>query len=169
MPVLGGSLRRLAGLRGSDARWSPDGKKVLFAQGQSLYLAGKDGSEPHPLVDVSGPADWLRWSPDGKVIRFSLTNSKDNTTALWEVSADGTNLRPLLPGWNFPPRECCGDWTADGKYFLFHSTRGGVTTVWSLREKERFWRKTSHTPAPLTFGQMATGWPLPCPDRKSVV
>ncbi|PYT23076.1 MAG: hypothetical protein DMG57_33125 [Acidobacteria bacterium] len=41
----------------------------------------------------------------------------------------------MLAGWNRPPEECCVHWAPDGQYFVFQSTRNGVTNVWAMREK----------------------------------
>ncbi len=78
----------------------------------------------------------------------------NNTWSLWEVSADGRNLHPLLRGWNSPPEECCGSWTRDGKYFLFQSLRNGPTNIWAMREKGNLFRKPNREPVQLTSGPM---------------
>jgi WD40 repeat protein len=57
----------------------------------------------------------------------------------------------LLPDWNSPAQECCGQWTPDGKYFLFSSGRGGNSNIWALREKQRFLR-VHPEPVQLTTG-----------------
>ncbi len=168
MPVLGGSPRRVGDLLAHDATWSPDGTKILYARGTALYLARSDGTESRKFVDLAGSAYWLRWSMDGRAIRFSLSDPTNSSLTLWEVSSDGTNLHPLLPGWNNPPRECCGNWTPDGRYYVFQSTRDGAKNVYSLREKGGTLRKASREPVPLTVAQMATFYPVPSRDGKQV-
>jgi hypothetical protein len=84
--------------------------------------------------------------------------------ALWQVSLDGTNLHPLLPGWHTPPVECCGNWTTDGKYFVFGS--GG--NAWALAEKEKWFGKSSAQPVQLTSGPMSFFSPLPSKDGKKL-
>jgi Tol biopolymer transport system component len=125
---------------------------------------------------------WLRWSPDGKVLRFTLfaepaSNVFQSTTrygitnlsgALWEVSADGTNLHALLPRWNNPPNEYGGNWTLDGKYFVFQSTRNGVTNLWAIREKGSLFQKARLEPVQLTSGPMNLGSPVPSNDGKKL-
>jgi serine/threonine protein kinase len=49
LPVLGGSPRRLGDTAGQDGAWSPDGKRLAYANGSDLFLAESDGSEPHKL------------------------------------------------------------------------------------------------------------------------
>jgi serine/threonine protein kinase len=163
VPVLGGSPRRLGNVRSVFASWSPDAKKLLFAQGSDLYLANYDGTNPQKLVTVPGIPGWVesyisgwpRWSPDAKRIRFSLQDPQTLSFAIWEVSADGSNLHPLLPGWNNPPAECCGVWTPDGKYFIFQSTRNGRTDLWAIREKANLFERAKREPIQLTSGPMS--------------
>jgi eukaryotic-like serine/threonine-protein kinase len=163
VPVLGGSPRRLGNVKSVFAAWSPDAKALLFAQGSDLYLANYDGTNPHKLVTVPGIPGWMvsyipgwpRWSPDSKRIRFSLQDPQTLSFALWEVSADGSNLHPLLPGWNNPPAECCGVWTPDGRYFIFQSTRNGRTDLWAIREKTNLLQHGKSHPIQLTSGPMS--------------
>ena len=162
VPVLGGSPRRLANVKSLFAAWSPDGKKLVYAQGSDLYLASNDGTDPHKLVTVPGIPGWVtpyipgwpRWSPDASRIRFSVQDPRTLSYALWEVSADGSNLHPLLPGWNNPPAECCGVWSPDGRYFIFQSTRNGRTDLWAMRERGNPFQQTGRRPGQLTAGPM---------------
>jgi hypothetical protein len=56
LPILGGSPRRLGDTVGSGAAWSPDGKRLAYANGSDLFLAKSDGTESHKLVSVAGLA-----------------------------------------------------------------------------------------------------------------
>ncbi len=78
----GGSLRRLGDLSGHDGTWSPDGQKIVYANGSELYSAKNDGSDSHKLASLDGPASWIRWSPDGGRLRFTMENSKDDSSSL---------------------------------------------------------------------------------------
>jgi eukaryotic-like serine/threonine-protein kinase len=176
VPVLGGSPRRLGNVKSLFAAWSPDGSKLVYAQGSNLYLATNDGANPQKLVSVPGTPGWVlsyipgwpRWSPDAKRIRFSLQDPRTLSFALWEVSANGTNLHPVLPGWNNPPAECCGVWTPDGTYFVFQSTRNGRTDLWAIREKVGLFRRDNNRPVQLTAGPMSFLAPNPSTDGKSL-
>jgi Tol biopolymer transport system component len=117
-------------------------------------------------VTADGSPLWLRWSRDGTALRFTLIDPKTNSSSLWQVSADGTRLHPMLPGWNDPPAECCGNWTPDGKYFVFESTRNGATNLWAIREKGGLFQKAKHEPVQLTTGPMNLGQPVPSKDGK---
>ena len=169
LPTLGGSPRRLGEIKCHGAAWAPDGKTILCANGQDLYLAGSDGTQPHKLASLPGFANWPRWSPDGKKIRFSLEDPNTNSTSLWEVSADGSHLRPLLPTWNISPdNEGRGNWTPDGRYYVFASTHGGVSNIWAVLETSGPFRQASFAPVQLTTGTMNLGWPLPSLDGKKL-
>ena len=164
VPVLGGSARKLGETAGQAAAWSPDGQMLAYSDGKDLFTAKSDGAESHKLISlpdlVFGPA----WSPDGKVIRFRVGGFNTTQGSLWQVSMDGTNLHPLLPGWRTPPVECCGKWTTDGQYFVFGS--GG--NIWALAEKGKWFGKSSAQPVQLTSGPMSFFSPLPSRDGKKL-
>jgi Tol biopolymer transport system component/predicted Ser/Thr protein kinase len=168
LPTLGGSPRPLGEMLCHDGAWGPDGKTLLCAKGQDLYVAGSDGSQSRRLVSLPGAASELRWSPDGKKIRFTLSDPKTNLGSLWEVGADGSHLHPLLPGWNTPPDECCGRWTPDGRYYLFSSTRGGTSNIWAVRGTSGLFRIGSYAPVQLTTATMDLRFPLPSLDGKKL-
>jgi len=167
-PVLGGSPRRLGDLQGHGGSWSPDGENIAYTRGSEIFLAGTDGSESQKLVSTSGRPAYIRWSPDGARLRFTLNDVQTGNYSLWEVSADGTNLHPLLPSWNTPPRECCGNWTPDGKYFVFEALREGTANVWALREKTGLLRPTGRDPMQLTTGPLNIGNPVSSKDGKKL-
>jgi serine/threonine protein kinase len=114
VPLPAGSPRRLADITGHDAAFSPDGRRLLYANANDLYLAKSDGSEPRKLLTTSGIPLSPRFSPDGARIRFTVSDSQQNTSSLWEAKADGTALHAVLPGWRNPPGESNGRWTPDG-------------------------------------------------------
>jgi eukaryotic-like serine/threonine-protein kinase len=163
VPLLGGAPRRLGEASGQAAAWSPDGQRIVYAEGQDLFLAKRDGSEPPKLVSTPDRARYTAWSPDGTVIRFN-TGDLTFTGPLYQVSVDGTNLHPLLPAWHAPPDETAGRWTADGKYFVFKSG----TNIWALAEKENLFGKADSQPVQLTSGPMAFFSPLPSKDGKKL-
>jgi len=168
LPVVGGSPRRLGDLLGHDGTWSSNGHEILYANAHDLILAQAYGTEAHKLVSLPGTPWWPRFSPDGTIVRFSINDPKDDSWTLWEVSAKGTNLHPLLSRWNQPANECCGNWTADGKYFLFQATRDGSTQIWGLREKSGYLHIASHEPVQLTNGPLNFYSPIPSPDGTRV-
>jgi len=139
LPFVGGSPRRLSNLSGRGPTFSPDGRKIAYSKEDGIYVCERNGSNAHKLVSLPGISWGLAWSPDGKVLRFTLTNEKEYDVSLWEVSRDGSNLHPLFPERHAPQFDCCGQWSADGRYFFFTSNKGDsnvvVGSVWARREK----------------------------------
>jgi len=167
LPALGGTPRRLGDLIGHDAAWSPSGDLVI-ATGNELHIAKADGSGARKLVTVAGFASWLRSTPDGRALRFTVNEILNSRSSLWEVATDGSNLHPLLPGWNNPPEEWGGNWTSDGKYFVFESTRSGKTDIWAIRERSDLFRKSSREPVQVTSGPMNFHAAVPSVDGKKL-
>ncbi len=166
VPVLGGSPRRLGQAAGQGAAWSPDGQKIVYADGHDLFLAKSDGSNPHKLVTAPDQAYYPAWSPDGTEIRFNTgaVGAVSPTGRLYQISADGTSLHTLIPGWHTPPEECCGQYTPDGKYFIFQ-TQGNI---WARAEQTNFFGKANSQPVRLTSGPMTFSSPLPSKDGKKL-
>jgi serine/threonine protein kinase/Tol biopolymer transport system component len=168
VPVVGGSPRRLGTLEGHAGAWSPGGMKIAVAKGDEIFLAASDGSEPRVLLTTAGTANDLLWSPDGSVLRFTLSDPKTNSRTIWQVSADGSNPHPLLPGWNATPNECCGKWTSDGRYFVFQAQRDDTANLWAIRERVGGLRPSSPEPFQLTAGPMNLGDPVPSRDGRRI-
>jgi Tol biopolymer transport system component/tRNA A-37 threonylcarbamoyl transferase component Bud32 len=135
VPLVGGTPRRLGTVTGHGSHWLPDGR-ILYAYGDELFLVDRFGERRVKVAAVGGRPYWPRVSRDGTRIRFTRFSSRTafRVEALWEVGTDGTGLRPLLPGWNEPPAECCGEWSRDGTFYVFQSTRQGQTQLWALRD-----------------------------------
>jgi serine/threonine protein kinase/Tol biopolymer transport system component len=169
VPLPAGLPRRVGNIFAHDASWSPSAEQIVYAHGNELFLAKPDGSESRRLVTLTGPPSYSRWSPDGKVLRFTVNDSKTGSPSLWEVASDGTGLRPLLPNWSNPPRECCGNWTPDGKYFVFESRRvANTSTLWAIQEKAGFLSSRSPEPIQLTAAPSNVFSSVPSRDGKKL-
>jgi serine/threonine protein kinase/Tol biopolymer transport system component len=168
MPTSSGPARRLGDLSGHDGTLSPDGQQLVYAKGHDLFVARADGTGTRKLIGVTGVAFWPRWSPDERRLRFTIRDPESGETSLWEVSAAGTGLHPLLPQWNSPPAECCGNWTPDGKYFVFQSTRDGRSQIWARREPKGLFHRTASAPVQLTNGPLSFDSPVPSLDGKQL-
>jgi eukaryotic-like serine/threonine-protein kinase len=164
LPILGGSPRQLGNIVGIDGAWSPDGGMLVYARRNELFLARSDGTEPRKLLSLTGDSYSLAWSLDGSELRFNVVDSKTGESSLWGVSAQGTNLHPLLPGWHNPAHECCGKWTADGKYFVFQSYH----QIWALPDRRGFFRQSAGKPIRLTDSPLSLSSPVPSKDGKKL-
>jgi eukaryotic-like serine/threonine-protein kinase len=164
-PILGGSPRRLGEIVGETGAWSPGGKMLVYTDLGDLFLAKADGTESRKLLSVKGDIVNVSWSPDGGHLRFdsSETAGTVGQQLMWEVAVDGTGLHRLLEGWHNPPDECCGKWTADGKYFVFQSSG----QVWALAQKGGFLR-SDPKPVALTSSPLTLTSPLPSKDGKKL-
>jgi Tol biopolymer transport system component len=100
-------------------------------------------------------------------VRFTVSDPA-GTSSIWEVGADGNNLHRLLEGWNKPAAECCGNWTVDGNYYVFESTRNGAASIWALREGAGILRKRLGDPVLLTAGPINYLSPVPSLDGKKI-
>jgi Tol biopolymer transport system component/DNA-binding winged helix-turn-helix (wHTH) protein len=145
--TLGGSVRRLPD--GTGATFSPDGQSVIYATSHGgIWLVQSNGTGAHQVATVEGAGADFAWSPNGTKIRFSKENR------LWEMSSNGSNLHPLLSAQHLPGGQCCGHWTADGKFFLFRSGDLGTgdTGIWAIDERRRLFLQPQPEPVQLTNG-----------------
>jgi Tol biopolymer transport system component/DNA-binding winged helix-turn-helix (wHTH) protein len=165
-----GTSRRLGDLIGHDASWSPDGRTIVFAKNHELYRTDIDGSTSQKLATLpNGAATSIRWSPDGTTLRFTITDVGASFSSLWQISNTGGDLHRLFPIWGGShPEECCGNWTADGKYFVFQATRGGITGIWAVREEMLSSSASNPLPVQLTSGPIRFTAPLPSKDGKQI-
>jgi DNA-binding winged helix-turn-helix (wHTH) protein/Tol biopolymer transport system component len=170
--TLGGSPRLVADWTGHcGVAWSPDSKYLAYTDCHGDLLVTRiDGTEIRKLATVKSEIVELRWSPDGSRIRFTMDDM------LWEVSASGTGLHKVLPGWKGPAGHCCGRWTANGDFYFFLAggsvsnagRDGGFEQIWVLDERHRILPGSSPPPLQLTSGPIHWGWPFPSRDGEKI-
>ena len=134
----------------------------------SVRVATANGTESKKFASLPGSAMWPRWSPDGSRLRISLLDLNAGSSSLWEIQADGSHPHPLLSGWSNPAQECCGDWTPDGKYFIFQSDHDGKTQIWAIPEKDGLFRKATRVPTQLSTGPLSYSRAVPSVDGKRI-
>ena len=136
-PRLGGSPRRIGDVLAHGAAWSPDGRAIAYHREQGIYVVDADGSRSHRIATFPAhfgiPTTGPRWSPDGKVLRFKASDSQSQLNSLWEISPDGSNLHELFPGWR--TTGFLGNWTPDGKYYVFSFSKDRRSDIWATRGK----------------------------------
>ncbi len=168
VPLPAGPARRLSEVSGHAAAWLANGK-LAFAKEFDIYLAEHDGSAPRKLKTMPDWPDWIRSSPDGTRLRFTLTHyTGRRISEIWEMRIDGSDLHPVLRGWNDPADECCGSWTPDGKYYIFQSTRGRASNIWIIREGPQWWRLGENEPVQLTTGPLQFERPILSRDGRKL-
>lgn len=164
-PIVGGAAYVLGEAKGDSAGFSPDGQRFVYSRPNELDIANRDGSDIHRIVGLEGQASRLRWSPDGKFIRFTHLTAQGHK--LWEVASDGSHLGALFPDWN-EAEECCGNWTTDGKDYVFASNRGGAGwNLWAVGERLSLFGHRAE-PVQLTDGPMDFFNPVPSRDGKKL-
>jgi Tol biopolymer transport system component len=97
--------------------WSPDGSRIALSGAEGLDLIDPDGSNRTTLIGRGyiGPATW---SPDGATIAFTARYADWDRHAVYEVDADGSDLRVLFeqPG-SAPPWDL--RWSPDGSRIAY--------------------------------------------------
>src|SRR5437763_16179030 len=83
------------------------------------------------------------------------------------MKRDGSGMKPVLPGRDVTAYGCCGNWTRDGKYFIFENTSGNLRNVWALPEK-RYWFSRTPEPVQLTNGPLDFQVPVPSKDGTKI-
>jgi len=68
----------------------------------------------------------VAFAPDGRIL---YTVNTQGTNDIWIMNADGTNQRPLTTD---PSEDELPNVTADGRYVVFSSERGGFPSLWRM-------------------------------------
>ena len=161
-PVSGGSPRRVGTVLGQDAAFGADGTSVLYGTEHDVYSVSRDGSSSRRLVTVDGTPRALRFSPDGRVLRFTEFDYLHDGMDIMEASPEGTGLHKLLEG-------RYGEWSADGRFFVFENRLDGKIDLWALPDGKGFHlQKRVEKPAQLTSGPLDFQYPLPSKDGKEI-
>src|SRR6516162_7900560 len=165
IPLPTGEPRRLGTIEVEDASFFLDGR-ILFAQGDELYLAEKDGSNPRKLVSIEGLIRQPRISPDGHRLVFTVESATIDSQSMVESMADGSRLRPIVSS-SEGGQVCCAEWSPDGRYLLFQDRHEGRADLWLLPMKAGFLQRIPKA-IQLTNGPLSYTAPVMSRDGKQV-
>jgi Tol biopolymer transport system component/DNA-binding winged helix-turn-helix (wHTH) protein len=132
VPTTGGSALRVGDVLAHDATWMPNNGGILYANGNSLFLSSITSSTPQLYASLPGRAFWLRWEPNGKLLRFTILDPISHTLSIWQITPSDRTPNRILADFNQPAGECCGVWTANGRAYVFQSSKGGNNDLWEL-------------------------------------
>jgi Tol biopolymer transport system component len=168
LPVTGGEMELIdtgpLNTLNNDHGISPDGKWIVIsdksqADGLSrMSILPAEGGTPR-LVIPDGPSYWHGWSPDGK--RLAYVGARGNRILnLFSCPVEGGAETRLSNGdW----MDDGPDYSADGRYIYFNSTRSGNMKLWRMAAD-------GSSPEQLTFEESTRDWfAHPSPDGKWIV
>ena len=173
MGATGESVRRLTDF-GFNAKWSPDGKSIVFGEEDILIPTGRTLFSALWVADVStgetrkiyeGDGVEPSWSPDGKHIAFWGLPKATGQRVLYTMPAAGGEPQPLNDDnyFNWNPT-----WSADGRTLYFASTRGGTMDLWSMPMNTAN-GLAAGTPTPLTTGTAWIAYPSVTRDGSRIL
>jgi len=166
MPLRGGAPRRVGAIMADAAAWAPDGNSIVYAEGGELFRCNPDGSEFHKFASLPGSITNIHWSPNGQMLRLALGHPDQGSEKIWEIGGDGTSPHPLFPDWHEAGSQEDGQWTPDGKYFLFDSSGGPKGDLWALAENAGFFGRSASQPVKLTSSPLSVESWAPSVDGK---
>ncbi len=141
---------------------SPDMRTLLLSRKEGLFVRPIDGGEERPLAHVEwSSASYPFWHPSGE--RIGFFQSAGETPGLREVRADGSGIRPLLPG--FMGEQNSGQWSPDGNRLYFVSEK--EIYVQGTRQWLGWMRKS--VPVRLTSGAIQFSVPFEHPANSLTV
>jgi Tol biopolymer transport system component len=122
------------------AGWSPDGRRLAFARGDTLYVGDLEGTTPHPIAH-GGEMHSFAWSPDGRWIACVRGNRQSRQPSfmfgnlgaarIWLVPAESGTAPVAVTDdkWS----NASPTWGPDSRSLLYVSNRGGGADLYQVR------------------------------------
>lgn len=153
VPVLGGYPRMLGNQTARGANWSPDGRMIAYADLNSVYVGDGHGANVRKIWDAPGEVDAAYFSPDSHLIAATVVDGTIGAK-IWELKSDGGSPHRLDLHWPEDADQSDGQWTPDGKHFVFLSRGVAQTNIYEVIRPPwfAFWKKPSAVR--ITGGQM---------------
>jgi DNA-binding SARP family transcriptional activator len=131
----GSGLRQVTGgeIPHVEPTWSLDGQRIVFTQGDALWLVRPDGSEPHVLLAEKGfHFSRAVWAPDSQRIAFLRMPMQPDSPLIevWIINQDGTDPRQVYAFERTKDEGIFLGWSPDGRQVgCFVAGRDGATTL----------------------------------------
>jgi Tol biopolymer transport system component/DNA-binding SARP family transcriptional activator len=127
--------RQLTTQGGQEARWSLDGRAIVYVRNAGLWLISPSGAAPRLLVDTRDPAVapaplLAQWSPDGRTIYFKALDA-EGRTSLWAIPEAGGQPRLLVRFDDLSRPSSRPEFATDGKRFYF-TTSERESDIWQM-------------------------------------
>jgi Tol biopolymer transport system component len=120
--------------------WAPDGRRLVFNDGQGLAIANLDGTGFRRIVE--SPAGEPSWSPDGGRIVF-VGGEDPLSTDLFIFGASNGTTTPLTTISDTGAFDSCPEWSPDGSRIAFLRTierkEGTPKTFGTPEDATSFW------------------------------
>ena len=159
------TLSLLSPETGMQARWTPDGTRLVYASGglfTDLVWSSADGREDaQRLMQADARVHPGSWTPDGKVLVYSVSSGPSGDSDIYVIEPQGDEESRLIL--DSPADEYQPNFSPDGRWLAYVSdesgvdevyvqpfpgpgkklqisTSGGVSPVWSRDGTELFYR-----------------------------
>ncbi len=138
VPVAGGTPRRLTHDGGREARYSNDGKQIIYVRGSNtiyqdnykgsgnydIYTVPVEGGIPTQVTKTDGNERWPTFTEDGKKIRF--VTEERGVANFYEMTVGETKRRRVTKFRGADVHRPCYAWKGDGVVFelsgkLYHT------------------------------------------------
>lgn len=122
----------------NDHGLSPDGQSLIISDQSNadnlsrIWLLPLGGSDkPRSIVsDSAARSYWHGWSPDGGTIAYVRVGANDDSYDIYTVDLKTGARKPLVVG---PGSDDGPEWSPDGQWLYFNSTRSGAMQIWRAK------------------------------------
>lgn len=122
----------------NDHGLSPDGRTMAISDQSRpdnlsrIHIVTLDGSEPvrEVVSDPDARSYWHGWSPDGETLAYVRLGVNDPSYDIWAKDLSGGEPYPLVVG---PGVDDGPEYSPDGQFLYFNSTRSGDMALWRAR------------------------------------
>jgi TolB protein len=149
----------------NDHGLSPDGTQMVISDQiepdnlSRIHLVRLDGAAPVRAVvdDAQARSYWHGWSPDGKTLAYVRVALEGGAYDIWGKDLAGGEPYPIIVG---PGVDDGPEYSPDGRYLYFNSTRSGAMQLWRANAD-------GSDPVQLTHDPVRRDWfPHLSPDGK---